>query len=293
MISLRYLIPVLFFGGMAVFTSCTHLQRTSGSVDLGKQINAQKGLVAFWNFTDTSGSPAAGNARGVRLQASGSAKFVREERGPFSEWSMNLDGNGYWSVKHENSGPLDIKTNAVTVIAWLKWYGGMSFVAGKWNEYSDGGRRQYGLFTSLPYYNGEDQVCGHISKNGGPTAPFPYSIDYSASPQKIPKNEWVCVAFTYDGEYIRSYLNGEFEARKPELILHTAGFLKDHPEGITQVKNPYYYPDGMGNNGSDFTIGAVQLKQGMGNFFKGKIGGIAVFDRALSNKEMKRLAVIP
>jgi hypothetical protein len=28
----------------------------------------------------------------------------------------------------------------------------------------------------------------------------------------------------------------------------------------------------------------------MGNFFKGEIGGLAVFDRALSDKELKKLA---
>jgi hypothetical protein len=28
----------------------------------------------------------------------------------------------------------------------------------------------------------------------------------------------------------------------------------------------------------------------MGNFFKGQIGGLAVFDRALSKKELQRLA---
>jgi hypothetical protein len=45
----------------------------------------------------------------------------------------------------------------------------------------------------------------------------------------------------------------------------------------------------MGNNGSDFTVGAVLLKSGMGNFFKGLIGGLAVFNRALSDEEIKIL----
>jgi hypothetical protein len=63
----------------------------------------------------------------------------------------------------------------------------------------------------LPYYNGRDQVCGHISKTGKPTPPFPYSIDYSASKQRVPADEWSCIAFTYDGEQIKSYLNGVFE----------------------------------------------------------------------------------
>ncbi|NBT16638.1 MAG: LamG domain-containing protein, partial [Chitinophagia bacterium] len=49
------------------------------------------------------------------------------------------------------------------------------------------------------------------------------------------------------------------------------------------------FPDGMGNNGSDFTVGAVLLKSGMGNFFKGQIGGLAVFDRALSATEIARM----
>jgi len=70
-----------------------------------------------------------------------------------------------------------------------------------------------------------------------------------------------------------------------ELIDHTTGF-PGYPEGMKQIKNPFYFPDGMGDNGSDFTVGAVLLKSGMGNFFKGLIGGLAVFDRALKEKEI-------
>jgi len=45
----------------------------------------------------------------------------------------------------------------------------------------------------------------------------------------------------------------------------------------------------MGDNGSDFTVGAVLLRSGMGNFFKGLIGGLAVFNRALPEDEIKTL----
>ena len=84
-------------------------------------------------------------------------------------------------------------------------------------------------------------------------------------------------------------MNGVFEKREPELITNTKGF-EGYPDGLIQSKNPYYFPNGLGNNGSDFTVGAVLLKSGMGNFFKGQIGGLAVFDRALSAKELRRLA---
>jgi hypothetical protein len=74
------------------------------------------------------------------------------------------------------------------------------------------------------------------------------------------------------------------------LIKHTKGF-DGYPDGIIQSKNPYHFPDGMGNNGSDFTVGAVLLKSGMGNFFHGLIGGLAVFNRALSEEEIKTLSL--
>ena len=160
-----------------------------------------------------------------------------------------------------------------------------------WNEYEDGGKRQYGLFVSLPHYNGANQVCGHISQTGKPTPPFPYSIDYSASAQQVPANEWCAVAFTYDGEYIRSYLNGHFEQRDEELINHTKGF-EGYPEGLRQVKNPYYFPDGIGDNGSDFTVGAVFVANRIGNYFKGDIGGIAIYDRALSAEEVEYVSIL-
>lgn len=251
-------------------------------------------LVAFWDFDERSDSGwmSTGGKESFCLKSIGNIPHVNE--GPLSGSAIELDGrSAYLTLPHSLSGGLNVQTNQVTVIAWVKWEGGIGFVAGKWNEYDSGGRRQYGLFVSLPHYNGGDQVCGHISKMGGPTDPFPYSIDYSASKRRVPKGGWACVAFTYDGMYIKSYLNGVFEAREPEWIEHTAGFLKDKPQGIIQQKNPYFYPYGIGNNRSDFTVGAVELKSGMGNFFKGQVGGIAVFDVALSEEEMARLAIMP
>ena len=99
------------------------------------------------------------------------------------------------------------------------------------------------------------------------------------------------MAFTYDGTYIRSFLDGEFESREPELIDHTKGF-EGYPDGLVQSKNPYYFPDGIGDNGSDFTIGAVSVKGEIGNLFHGLIGGLAVYDRALSEEELHAIKMV-
>jgi hypothetical protein len=87
------------------------------------------------------------------------------------------------------------------------------------------------------------------------------------------------------GKFQLKEMNGIFEAREPELINNTKGF-DGYPNGLTQSKNPYSFTEGIGNNGSDFTVGAVLLKAGMGNFFKGLIGGLAVFNRALTDEEI-------
>ena len=255
---------------------------------LQKRIKSVYGLVALWNFKEKSGKSrkATGLASFPLKESKGPVPRMNE--GPLSGYSIALNGKNYLKLPHSETSALNLygKETEVTVIAWVKWSGKQTgFVGGMWNESTEGGKRQYGLFVSLPYYNGKDEVCGHISKTGKATPPFPYSIDYSASKQKVAKNEWCCVAFTYDGAYIKSFYNGKFEARAPELINHTKGF-EGYPNGLIQNKNPYYFPYGMGNNGSDFTVGAVQLKNRMGNNFIGLIGGLAVYKRALSEDEI-------
>nr|WP_051291054.1 glycoside hydrolase family 2 [Pedobacter glucosidilyticus] len=263
------------------------------SQSLKEKVASMKGLVALWDFKEDQNQAreAIGASNFPLKEFNGSIPRINE--GPLSGFSSKFDGKTYLSLPHSETGELNIhgKDAKVTVIAWVKWTGEQQgFVGGMWNEYQDGGKRQYGLFVSLPYYNGANKVCGHISDTGKPTPPFPYSVDYSASKQEVPANEWKSVAFTYDGNYMKSFMNGVFEPTEPELINNTKGF-KGYPDGLIQSKNPYYFPNGMGNLGSDFTVGAVQLKSGMGNNFKGQIAGLAVFNRVLTDEELASLAI--
>jgi hypothetical protein len=286
----RYLLLLLLF---SAFSSFGKSLSKSGTPELVTKIKSTSGLVAFWDFSEKAGKPRKAIGKGKFPLAEHKGTIPRANEAPLSGYSAVFRDSAYLSLPNSKTGALNIygKNQGVTVMAWVKWEGKTGFVGGMWNEYASGGKRQYGLFVSLPYYNGGDQVCGHISQTGKPTPPFPYSIDYSASKQIVQKGQWQFVAFTYDGQYIRSYLNGEFEAREPELIRNTKGF-PGYPDGATHSKNPYYFPDGMGNNGSDFTVGAVLLARGMGNYFRGQIGGLAVFDRALSAEEIRRLKKI-
>lgn len=281
----------VFFLVCTCFLPVNSRGQTKNNSEKILKLKQTPGLVALWDFKEKKGHArkAVGKGNFPLKEENGSLPRIKE--GPLSGYSAKFGNQAFLKLENAKTGALNIyeKKQGVTVIAWVKWEGNTGFVGGMWNEYQDGGKRQYGLFISLPHYNGADQVCGHISKTGKPTPPFPYSIDYSASKQIVQKNEWQCVAFTYNGKYIKSYLNGEFKERDTELIEHTKGF-EPYPDGLIQSKNPYYFPDGMGNNGSDFTVGAVLLKSGMGNFFHGLIGGLAVFDRPLSREEIKELS---
>lgn len=265
----------------------------SASTEIISKIEKTPGLVALWDFKEKEGHDRRAIGMNIFPLKEENGTLPRINEGPLSGYSAKFGNKAFLKLENSKTEELNIygKEQGVTIIAWVKWEGNTGFVGGLWNEYQDGGKRQYGLFVSLPHYNGADQVCGHISKTGKPTPPFPYSIDYSASKQTVGKNEWQCIAFTYDGKYIKSFLNGEFQEREPELVNHTQGF-DGYPDGLIQSKNPYYFPDGMGNNGSDFTVGAVLLKSGMGNFFNGLIGGLAVFNKALNEKEIQKLSFL-
>jgi len=284
------------FGFLLLFlTFCVDKVRGQSGGSLTDKVLATRGLVALWDFKEAQGADRTAYGVSAFPLKEQNGPVCRISEGPVSGFSAQFDGGAFLSLPHSKTGRLNIfgAGQGVTVLAWVKWTGEQTgFVGGMWNEYEDGGRRQYGLFVSLPYYNGKNQVCGHISRTGKPTPPFPYSLDYSASKQQVPANEWTFVAFTYDGKYIKSFLNGDFQARPEELIAHTKGF-EGYPDGIVHAKNPYLFHDGIGNNGSDFTVGAVLLKAGMGNYFKGLIGGLAVFNRALAEFEIKGLSHKP
>lgn len=284
----RILLLIFLFGHLGCFGKKPLLNQNG---DLIGRVKSIKGLVALWDFKEEEGFTRKAYGIGEFPLAEQNGTLPRVNEGPLSGYSTQFGNNAYLMLPNKECKELNLQGEgqSITLVAWVKWSGGQpGFVGGMWNEYEDGGKRQYGLFVSLPYYNGRNQVCGHISKTGKPTPPFPFSIDYSASKQEVPPNEWACIAFSFDGEYIKSYLNGRFEPRAPELINNTKGF-EGFPDGLIQSKNPYYFKEWMGDNGSGFTVGAVLLKSGMGNFFKGQIGGLAVFNRVLSEAEMLKM----
>lgn len=258
---------------------------------LYNQIIGITNLIALWDFAEEAGCNRESVGMGNFQLKEYGANIDRVDDGPISGFSAHFKNNAYLSLPNNETFNLNVNglNKEITVLAWIKWdvNTGIAFICGMWDEFSDGGKRQYGLFVNLPKYNGKNNVCGHISSTGKPTPPFPYSIDYSASKQTVlvGDSNWNLIGFTYDGYQIKSYCNGVFLKREVELINDTKGF-PGYDNGLFASKNPYIFPFGMGNNGANFTVGSNLIYSGYSNFFNGKIAGIAIFDRVLTENEI-------
>lgn len=254
------------------------------------------GLVSFWTFQEPEGSPriAAGRAKLALKELGGTV--ARADEGVFGSYSAAFTGDELsrpcFYVPRAEAQPLNFHGPGaqVSIVAWVKrrfvpaLEGHCQAVAGMWNEH---GKRQYCLFLNLRIHESAEQVCAHVSHVGGPTPGFKYCMDAAIGATPVPFDRWQCVAITYDGEYARAFFNGRLDSRGG--------------------RNPYHYPHGLfdgGPNGADFTVGAVSRPEHVemiagrpveygsvqANCFRGLLGGLAVFDRALDAAEILRLS---
>ena len=252
------------------------------------------GLVGFWDFSESTAPYYSKAGMNVQpLTVGGTAPVPSATPGPFGTGITFNGVSDYLKIPAAEVGPLNVARvgDEVTVVAWFR-RGAVdqnNFVAGMWQENVVDHRRQYGLFVDLPLYGGNDSVCMHASRYGGASPGLPYSRDYSSSGRRIiaaSDTTYRMIAGTYDGRRIVSYLDGVSDIR-------TSYTEPSAPSGagLTYDKNPYLFDLGLNRSTapSDFTVGAVLLTSGMGNWLRGDLGGVAVFNRALTPAEIMRV----
>ncbi|GAB2767288.1 hypothetical protein GCM10027275_06990 [Rhabdobacter roseus] len=233
-------------------------------------------LLCLWDFAGKNPFRAKGKYPYVLQRAAGELSLTK--KGVLANGSVTIAENAYLHIPRKECPGLNIRgpQAQVSLLAWVRR--GLKSttpheceaIAGMWNETQR--KRQYCLFLNIRLHGSSDQVCGHISGIGGPTVGEKWCVDVSIGKSPVLLDEWTFVAMTYDGQQIRSYHNGRFDAH----------------EG----RNPYAYPQGIfdgGEDGSDFTVGAVHRLGQIGNDFCGDLSGLAVFDRALTDQEISHI----
>ena len=243
-----------------------------------EKIEALPGLVAFWDFQEPEGQPRrAHGPYGYQLrEMAGNVKRV--EGGVFGHYAAEVAYRQWMSIPRHECPALNLHgaKAQITLLAWLKRRRKPEIqceaVAGMWDETRR--KRQYALFIDLRIRGSADQAGGHISALGGPTPGHRYCMDAAIGRTCVEYTDaWEFVGFTYDGQNARLYRNGCFDVRP------------DH--------NPYPYPGGLfdgGQDGADFTVGAVHRSGEMGNWFTGILGGLLVCDTVLSAEAIFALA---
>jgi hypothetical protein len=273
-----------------------------------ERIQTVSNLVGFWDFSEAAGQAriSKGTPTAHALQEQG-GDIARVDGGPISGFSAYLNGSDqFFRILRENTGDLNISgpDAQVSMIAFIKQIRMSKTIAGMWSEGSgandDSGVRQYALLQDMPTYGGGDKVTPHISATGGVSGDLPWNADYAISDSEVAVDEWVSVGFTYDGTWVRAYYNGVFEqwdASPSSLSRTDTYFTEGGPDGGWRGTNAYYQPDGIytfdpddpdkQDTGAPFTVGARQaVGQDVAEPFEGYFGGLAVFDRALSEEEM-------
>lgn len=299
---------------------------TAGSIAVGKGPGAAAkvvvdtpGLVAFWTFGEEPGlARFSTGTRDKHPLTEVGGPIARVEGGPFSGFSAELNGKQYFRIPYAETGDLNIcgpdaqvSMFAVVRIVNLRQ---SRTIAGMWSEGSgagdDSGTRQYALLMNMPTYGGPRQLTPHISSEGGVTrradgSAFPWCADYAATRGEVPEEKWCTLGFTYDGRYIRAYIDGLLEPRLLDPLQDRRNdmyFTKEGPGGKDRGMNPYYHGRGIfcydlvkhagtkPKGGSDFTVGArFAVGKMLGEATIGRFGGLAVFNRALTDPEMRRL----
>lgn len=301
----------LIIAALAVAATCR-----AGDAEVVKNM---PGLVAFWTFGEDAGVPrvSIGTREKHPLTEVG-GPIARVAGGPFSSYSAELNGKQYFTIPYSETGDLNISGPdaqvsmfAVVRIVNLKQ---SRTIAGMWSEgkgaNDDTGTRQYALLMNMPTYGGARQLVPHISSEGGVTrradgSAFPWCADYAATKREVPEEQWCSLGFTYDGKFIRAYIDGVLDARALDPVADKRSdpyFTSEGPGGKDRGMNPYFHGRGIfkydpakhaltkPGGGSDFTIGARYAVGKMLNEATiGRFGGLAVFNRALTDAEMKAL----
>ncbi len=240
---------------------------------------ARPGLVSHWDFQDPAGSPRVAqgpHAYALREGAGPVARVSPTAGGVFGPHAAELRAGDFLFIPRAECPALDL-TAQLTVVAWVQRHRKPEVqceaIAGMWDETRR--QRHYALFLDLRIHQAGDNVAAHVSRTGGPTPGYPWCMDAAIGASYVDYFRWHCVAMTYDFQSARAYLDGTLDARP--------GF------------NPYAYPGGLhraGPDGADFTVGAVHRGGEMGNGFVGRLGGLAIYDRALAPTELAELAAL-
>ena len=263
-------------------------------------------LLGFWDFQEESGAPKVSKGKYQYPLHEMNGPIKRVEDGIFGPYSADLELGQWLRAKRADVPGLNLggQPREISMVAWVKFESDRywQFIAGIWSEgdrafqgkASGTGKRyparQYALFA---FGNSENdyttyvrtpvkhRAMGYLSPFGGASPNRPFAFDYASGAVQLQMHRWYMIAFTYDKQWIKVYVDGKLDANGNSNPFKFEGPVFDGgPDGAdftVALRNHPKWPD--------YPEGRPDHDEG----FDGRIGGLAVFDRALAADEIKTL----
>ena len=287
------------------------------------------GLVSFWDFQEVKGPFVAklGSSpyklhgqtfdhdrrvfRPVDVERVNDAPPGR----PFGPRSASIDSGQFLVVPNTSTAApfLDIHGDNATLslVVWARadmrfergkaTSGSLNFghLAGIWSEPL--GARRYVIFGRAPRghpINGSSHLDVEVSRTGINSPPCRWSISYAVGSAHVRYGDWNMLALTFDGSAIRSYVNGTLDTRSPHRLHPASDPCNEtwaNPASIDIWTNRSRWGPGgdpRTRNQTDFAVGGQKGKpgSGIGHPWTGRVGGLAVYSRALTASELQAMA---
>jgi len=212
------------------------------------------GLVGYWRLADAVDSPLAADwSRQNPGTLSGLDPATAWVTGGPEGGALSVDGAGYVNVQPSPS--IDSITDQVTVAAWM-------FLRDTITDYSTAISRQIGTGYGQTYHLA---VHDDMHATLFITTPLTGQIVVPGK-TTVPSQTWVHLAGTYDGAQARLFVDGKFES------------TRDVVGPFAAETNPLIVSGNQ--NGTDHAVS---------EFVAGRLAGVMLYRRALSDDEIARL----
>jgi hypothetical protein len=211
------------------------------------------GLVAHWTFDETQGSTAYDSA-GIN---NGTIYGAQPTSGKLGG-ALSFDGtNDYVNVLDD----ISLRPQYITMSAWVKTPKKYEVIFTK-SRYSDARYEQYSLCIWS-----DGRARSGIKRNSGGAPGVGWQI--SAGQTILNGTDWYLVTATWDGSFMKVYLNGQLEGVNSSV---SSGPIDDYQGGNLKI----------GLNWSNDPA-----------WFKGAMDDVRIYNRALNADEVQQLYNIP
>lgn len=250
------------------------------------------GLICFWDFQEMGGESRQSRGPHNYPLCEHHGKIIRVQDGVWGPYSAKIEPAQWLSIDRDECPALLIHgANAqYTILAWIKrdserlW----QYIAGAWNETD--AKRQYALFVNgsrktdcrtFTRTNADCQAHAYLSVEGGNTPGNFACFSYATGATRLEENRWYFLAATYDQQSLKVYVDGKLD--------------------VLEYCNPFVYSDKPifdgGARGANFTVAQRAIPDWKGypdtpyekQGFSGQMGGLAVYDRALSPQQIGKI----